>query len=333
MKYRSTKARIVLYALLLAAALCMEQVPEIGQKMFARAALVGFGQNGYTVGLLCQLSSKAADSAQAEEQYVLIWGNGDTLSSAYLNAENSAGKNIEYALCDTLLLCGRQPAQTAATMMRWLKQTGKGRTAARVLLSEQQPENLKAAAGSEDGFCEALYSAIDKVEKRAPRLYTVAHAPVSIPLLQAQADGVQAGDYESILFSQSQCIFSAQDAALLRAVYAGAGTVRYVLYGQPYTIRLTTARRAVSPDMVKIYIEGTVKGIAADSSDAEKKNTLDALSRALLKTTANAAALGRFEAADVLCAYPSIQLCYGSRAAKDWNTEIAVRMMQEDVWL
>ena len=52
-----------------------------------------------------------------------------------------------------------------------------------------------------------------------------------------------------------------------------------------------------------------------------------------LGNDANAAALGRFEAADVLCSYPSIQLCYGSRAAKDWNTEIAVRMMQEDVWL
>lgn len=312
MKQPGKAAVRLFWALALLAALCTGQVPGAGGKSMVRAVLLTQEEGLFHIALLAQAPAKAANSADAEEQLALCWGEGESLAQAYAEAEAQLAGTPDYALCDTVLAGGAAPLAALRAQAAFVEASGRGRLAARVLCWAGTAAQLRSAAEKDGTLCQRLFAAALR-EKQAPRLYALLAGCPAVPAADWNQSSILCGESAMLLTDTGGVCLSGQAAALLRAVQRGAGQVTWTAGEHAYSLRLIASPRALSPDAAALRLDVFADGLPADA-DA-RAAAMDRIAAALRENVGRFYRLGRQQGRDLLGLCPVLGLRYGARAA------------------
>ena len=165
MNQRTHKMVLVLLALLVAWATVGRTVPQMRDQCIVRGAQIDTEGDSYDVTLLYHAVKPASDAADAKEQLAAAKGKGSSLAEAYADAETKLPGKPMYKLCDVMLLSGSESLSRLPEVVRLVAEQGKGWLAAKLLCTDQLPQNL------DEEDVSGWYVCLQKASRHAPCLY------------------------------------------------------------------------------------------------------------------------------------------------------------------
>ena len=185
MKQRTHRMILVLLALLVAWATVGHTVPQMRDQCIVRGAQIDTAGEGYAVTLLYHAVQPASDAADAKEQLAAASGKGSSLAEAYAEAETKLPGRPMYKLCDVMLLSGDDGLARLPDVVRLVTEQGKGWLAAKLLYTDQIPQDL------DEEDVSSWYVRLQKVSRHAPCLYQAKQYLLLVPRVAGQKAAVQ----------------------------------------------------------------------------------------------------------------------------------------------
>lgn len=185
MKQRTHRMILVLLGLLAAWAAVGRSVPQMRDRCIVRGAQIDTAGEGCAVTLLYHAVQPASDAADAKEQLAAATGKGSSFAEAYAEAETKLPGRPLYKLCDVMLLSGERSLARLPELVRLVAEQGKGWLAAKLLYTDQLPQEL------DEEDVSRWYAGLQKVSRHAPCLYQAAQYLLLVPRVAGQKAAVQ----------------------------------------------------------------------------------------------------------------------------------------------
>ena len=160
---------------------------NLAQRNLVRAVLLEYDLEGYTVGLLCQDVTAAADAADAGEQLVLEVGHGATLEQAFYRAEQRLTYEADYKLCEYVLLCGNPSKALLQQYLDFLiSDSTKGKLSAYLYAINRSVSKFAAVSDEKGEHFADWIETLREHKAQCPRVYDSYSSAIVVPILSAQ---------------------------------------------------------------------------------------------------------------------------------------------------
>lgn len=208
------------------------------EKSMVRAVLLEPGEEGWTVGLLCQAPDPSADSSEVSDGIQFAAAQGPDLERALANAEAALPLTANFRLCDYLLLMSKGGWSALEEYEALVLARRCGRTSARLAACRFTCAELSEATEEGGEPLSSLLQTLKQERRALPHLYEArVDGAVLLPVLTLE-EGRPAATEEGLFLSKTeQARWDAEKTALYRLLTGKGEDFVFWLGERPLTLR------------------------------------------------------------------------------------------------
>ena len=228
---------------------------ETTEKSMVRALYLSRQERGWEAALLYQAPEAAADASKATAALRVGTGKGGDLAAALSAAEESLPQTADYRLCDYLLFPEDSDRTTLADYETLVLKDQRGRTAARMICTDFDLEELRMAAEKTGDLPDKL---LDKLKGSAgllPRLYQ-RQETILLPVLEIADTGFALKDREQMWTADGNKIQLEEPRIVMFRLLSGTGGVHcFRLEGRQLNIRRCSVSVTMTKSLVRLRLD------------------------------------------------------------------------------